>query len=192
LGTSYPSNSSSTKGTLIRTSVGGYPAYNASGYIGDSTTSAWIGPTGTDNILFGATGGYYDYQTTFVLPVGSNAVTGEWATDNSGIDILVNGQSSGNKIGTTFSAYQGYTSYTPFALSNGFVNGTATVEFIVYNYSNSTALRVNNLHGATVAPEGLQGATVAPEPSSFAVFGFLGLGMAGLMLKARKRSASAA
>ena len=45
--------------------------------------------------------GYYDYRTTFTLPVGSNAVTGLWATDNAGVDILVNGHSSGNKIGTT-------------------------------------------------------------------------------------------
>jgi hypothetical protein len=166
----------------VRTSAGGYPIDLFNGpYIGDSSASAWIGPVSANHSLFGAPG-YYDYQTTFVLPVGSNAVTGLWATDNAGVDILVNGQSSGNKIGTTSGAYEGFRAYTPFTLSNGFVNGTATVDFIVYNDGGPTALRVNNLHGATVAP----------EPSSFAVFGFLGLGMAGLMLKARKRSASAA
>ena len=164
----------------VRTSVGGYPINGA--YLGDSPTSAWIGPVSADHSLFGLPG-YYDYQTTFTLPVGSNAVTGLWATDNAGVDILVNGHSSGNKIGTTAGDYQGYKAFTPFTLSNGFVNGSATVDFIVYNEGDtSTALRV----------DGLQGATVAPEPSSFAVFGFLGLGMAGLMLKARKRSTAPA
>ena len=188
LGTTYPSANSTSKGILIRTSVGNppYPLDAANGYIVDSPTSAWIGPSGANNDLFGndPNGGYYDYQTTFTLPVGSNAVTGLWATDNAGVDILVNGHSSGNTIGTIPGQYQGYKAYTHFTLSNGFNNnGSATVDFIVYNEgATSTALRVDSL----------QGATVAPEPSSFAVFGFLGLGMAGLMLKARKRSTASA
>jgi hypothetical protein len=176
----------STTDLRVRTSDGGYPIPP---YIGDSSTSAWIGPNNQAD-LHGADGNY-DYRTTFTLTAGEASaylVTGNWATDNAGLDILINGQSTGSHIGNTSGQYEGFRAYTPFTINSNFQPGTNTLDFIVFNAhyddspnDNPTALRVDGIHG-----------TVAPEPSSFAVFGFLGLGMAGLMLKARKRSASAA
>jgi hypothetical protein len=158
----------------VRTSAGGYPIDSVTGpYLADSTTSRWISPIVFDNAV-----GYYDYQTTFTLTPGQNSISGQWSTDNEGYNIYLNTTSTGNSIPNTLS----YTSYTPFTISSGFIVGQNTLHFVVHNDGGHTALRV----------DGLQGATVAPEPSSFAVFGFLGLGMAGLMLKARKRSMASA
>lgn len=151
-------------------------------YIPDSTTSAWISPIA--NQSFGAEG-LYDYQTTFTLTqtqADTFSIAGLWSTDNAGADILINKNSTGNTLGTHPGDYNGFQSYVPFTVNSNFKAGVNTLDFIVYNAPGSpTALRVDSIQG-----------TVAPEPSSFAVFGFLGLGMAGLMFKARKRSASAA
>ena len=175
---------------LVR-SADGYPIPP---YVGSFASSAWIGPnvvstSAQPNDLNGPDG-YYDYRTTFTLPSSNYVVSGQWATDNTGVDIKINGQSTGNHIGSVSDnpATNGFQGYTLFTVSSGFQTGQNTLDFIVYNAhydafpnDNPTALRVDGIT-----------ATVAPEPSSFAVFGFLGLGMAGLMLQARKRSASAA
>ena len=61
-------------------------------YVPDSTTE-WISPdpTGTSAI---EPMGWYDYRTTFNVPVGLNpmtvVLTGDWAVDNEG-QIFVNG-----------------------------------------------------------------------------------------------------
>jgi hypothetical protein len=180
----------STTDLRVRTSAGGFPIAPNGPYLGDNATSAWIGPNNQGD-LHGVVG-TYDYRTTFTLTAAQASaflVTGNWATDNAGLDILINGQSTGNHIGSALGSYAGFEQYTPFQIGSGFQSGDNTLDFLVYNGSegsntddNPTALRV----------DGIVGTTVAPEPSSFAVFGFLGLGMAGLMLKARKRSASAA
>lgn len=172
-----------TSALRVRTSDGGYPIPP---YIGDSITSAWIGPNNQAD-LHGPDGNY-DYQTTFTLTAAQASaylVTGNWATDNTGVDILINGYSTGNHIGDILDnpATPGFYAYTPFSVNSNFKAGVNMLDFIVYNAhydafpnDNPTALRVDGIQG-----------TVAPEPSSFAVFGFLSLGMAGLMVKARAR-----
>ena len=124
--------------------------------------------------------GDYDFQTIFTLTqaqVASFGLNGKWSTDNEGSSIILNGAATGNSI----TAADSFKRYTPFTITSGFVEGPNTLDFIVHNDGAYTALRVDGIT-----------ATVAPEPSSFAVFGFLGLGMAGLMLKARKRSVASA
>jgi hypothetical protein len=175
-------NTSTTDLIVRKDGSNGYPLPPDGPYLGNTTTSAWIGPN-NDHQLNGPDGNY-DYQTTFILAPGqaSNfSLSGLWSTDNEGSSITLNKVATGLSI----TKAESYTNYTPFTINSGFVDGPNTLDFIVHNDSpndNPTALRV----------DGLKGGTVAPEPSSFAVFGFLGLGMAGLMLKARKRSASAA
>jgi len=179
----------STTVTRVRTSAGGYPIPP---YLGDSSTSAWIGPNnGTFNNDLAGPDGNYDYTTTFTAlgitgATGSAVITGNWATDNAGTDILINGVSTGNKN------TNGFTTYTPFTLNaTNLKNGLNTLTFVVFNQplpgtnlntaDNPTALRVDGIN-----------ASPAPEPSQFAVLGFAVLGLSGLILKARKRQAAIA
>ncbi len=80
--------------------------------------------------------GEWRYQISFDL-TGFNEttanITGEWAVDNTGIDILLNGNSTGN------SNNNGFGGFTPFTISTGFVAGENTLEFIVEQRSTGTA-----------------------------------------------------
>ncbi len=185
----------STTQTVVRTSAGGYPIPP---YIGDSPTSAFIGP---NNSVPGASfedlagpAGIYDYQTTFTVTglatgfTGSTVITGNWAVDNLGQDILINGVSTGN----TDTA--GFATYTPFTISaTGLKNGTNTIDFLVNNLyrtqgdpnDNPTALRVD---GITASP---LNASAAPEPSQMGVLLLIVASLGGLAVKARKRTTAA-
>lgn len=134
----------------IRTSVGGFPI---GPYLGDDTLSTWIGPN-NDKVLDGPVG-FYDYQTTFSL-IGLNAATafigGQWATDNEAIRIVLNG----NVVVTGPNQLVGFDHWTSFNISNGFVAGLNTLDFVVHNAdnggSNPTALRVEMTGSAAAAP----------------------------------------
>lgn len=159
----------STTVVRVRTSAGGYPIPP---YIGDDSVSAWIGPN-NDNALDSPVGNY-DFKTTFDLTgydAASMAITGQWAADNQGTDILVNGVSTSNT--TT----NGFGSFTSFSLSSGFVAGINTLDFIEYNAGGPTALRVEM--------SGTANLLAVPEPASF---GMLSLALVGLAACGRKRA----
>ncbi len=118
---------------------------NSTGYpippwVANDSNSKWIAPrrdAGTPN--YNAPGTYV-YQTTFDL-TGLNPVTtvlvGRWATDNSGT-IRLNGVTVGTASNT-------FDAFTPFLMTNGFVAGVNTLEFVVDNWTTSpspTGLRV--------------------------------------------------
>lgn len=110
-------------------------------WLANTPGSKWIGPLLDPN----AAGGDYVYRTTFVvdgLDPASIQLVGEWATDNVGTDILINGASTGIQNTAQFSAP------TPFTISTGFKTGTNTVEFVINNAgaeANPTGLRILNL-----------------------------------------------
>ena len=60
------------------------------------TASRWIGPSGQ---FAPGPFGAYTYRTTFNLPANANlstaVINGLWATDDPGLDILINGNSTG-------------------------------------------------------------------------------------------------
>lgn len=143
----------------VATSANGFPIPP---WIGDDGSSAWIGPN-SDSSLDGPVG-QYDYRTTFSLSgfvASSASITGMWSTDNEGIDILLNGVSTGQSIPIDTS----FTSFHAFSLSSGFVTGTNTLDFIVNNDGGPTGLRVEMTGTATPAP------ALIPEPASLALFG---------------------
>ncbi len=94
----------------------------------NTSTADWISPGASGAINWPV--GNYDYQTTFSL-AGDNPATaqlsGSWASDNNGC-IYLNGVNTNDC--TTFA---GFTSLTSFSITSGFVAGTNTLDFEVYN-----------------------------------------------------------
>ena len=158
------------RGLRVATSENGFPIPP---WIGDNTTSAWIGPVG-DSALDGSAGDY-DYLTTFTIGRSLNAatasITGQWSVDNTGVDILLNGVS----LGITNNA--GFTSFTPFTINSGFVSGLNTLEFVVRNQDGPTGLRVEMT--------GTADALGTPEPATWAMM-VLGFGLVGAGLRRKQ------
>ena len=158
----------------VRTSAGGYPIDSTGEWVGDDSISAWIGPN-SDAQLDGPAG-TYDYQTSFVLPSdGIVSITGQWTTDNEGVDIELNGSSTGNAI----SMGNAFQSFHQFSISGAGFAGTNTLDFIVHNDPLMSETNPNNPTGVRVEMTGSFTPEV-PEPSR--LVGLLGLGGIGLMI----------
>jgi hypothetical protein len=167
-----------------RTAAGGFPIPP---YILDDTLSRWIGPNGTQPgtgaFDFNGPGGLYDYQTTFDLTgfnPGSALLSGQWAMDNEGVNILINGVPTGIQFLDPSGTGVPFLNFSAFSISTGFRPGINTLDFIVSNAGNTadnpTALRVEISGTATLA-------SAIPEPATLLLFG---AGLAGLMLLRRK------
>ena len=167
----------------VRTSAGGFPIPP---WIGNNSTSAWIGPN-NDPSLDGPQG-HYDYQTKFTLPsnalLSSASITGQWAGDNDLIQILLNGVPvpQGNLPAIDpGGGTRPLNTFFPFSITNGFVAGTNTLDFIVNNQPTS-----NNPTGVRVE---LSGTFTIPEPSTLALFGLSIASFAGWRRLRRSRFA---
>ena len=112
--------------------------------------SRWIGPNANSNGI----GGPYVYRTTFNLPANAILstvnISGLWATDDPGTDIVINGNSTGQTS-------LGFTAFAPFSVTSGFVIGLNTLDFHVLNafpgQLNPTGLRVDRIVGTYQVPE---------------------------------------
>jgi hypothetical protein len=138
-----------TNTLVVRTSAGGFPI---GPWIGDDSASAWIRPNNIGNLSTDPEGDY-DFQTTLDLSglIPSTAVLiGQWATDNEGLNILLNGNSTGNTA-------VGFTRWSSFTIDSGFVAGVNTLDFLVHNdsggYGNPVGLRVEISGTADSTPE---------------------------------------
>ena len=132
--------------------------------------SRWIGPAGTS--AYGPAGNYV-YRTTVNVPanaiLSSVMVSGLWGTDDPGLDILINGGSTGQVNILSFTAL------TPFSITSGFNYGPNTIDFIVQNAGGPTGLRVDQISGKYQA---------VPEPAGIA--SLLGAALCTL-LRGRRR-----
>jgi hypothetical protein len=109
-------------------------------WVPNSSISKWIGPAFNTG---GAAAGNYIYQLTVDL-TGYDPRTaflaGSWAADDGG-SIFLNGADTG------FSS-AGFSAFSTFTLTNGFVLGANLIEFRISNaWSSPTGLRVENLRG---------------------------------------------
>ena len=114
----------------VDTEAGGFPIPP---WLGSNSMSAWISPAPDTLGLADGLGTYnYRYETTFNLAgfnPASVRLAGRWATDNRGVDILINGISTGQANTAQFNVW------TSFVVSNGFVAGTNRLTFVVNNGS---------------------------------------------------------
>lgn len=137
-------------------------------WVGDNTTSRWIGPNAAD--LNGVLNAVYQYRTTFDL-TGADPLTalisGRWASDDSNGYMVLNG----NAVGTNST---GFASWTNFSINQHFVAGINTLDFFVTNSGGGpTGLRVEMT--GTV-----------PEPTALAL---VAIALLGAGCASRRRSA---
>jgi hypothetical protein len=175
-----------------QTQVGGFPIPP---WMADDSLSSWIGPNAPH--AFGPIG-VYDYQTTFDL-TGLDAttvvLTGQWATDDDGLTIRVNGANTAFSIPSNNGA--SFEAWSQFSIDDStglFHSGSNTLDFIVQNNDphdlvnyptgdNPTGLRVEFASAHALA--GTTNVASAPEPGTYSLFGF---GIASLFFAGRRRS----
>jgi len=97
------------------------------------------------------------FRTTFDLTgldPNTASISGKWAVDNQGLDILVNGISTGQ---TNF----GFEELTTFNINSGFVDGLNTLDFVAKDLGHISGFLVDSISGnADAIPQS------APEGSS--------------------------
>ncbi len=113
-------------------------------WVPPNTTSQWVWqtsagtPTGT-----AANHLVLTFETTFDLTgldPSTASISGTWATDNTGLDILINGVSTGQTS-------SGFTSFSMFNISSGFVGGVNTLRFVVDDFGLRAGFRVGSIAG---------------------------------------------
>lgn len=98
------------------------------------------------------------FRTTFELNQQNPSdvlVYGRWSVDNTGLDILINGQSTGYTA-------SGYTTFYDFYIRSGLVQGTNTLDFVVQDVGGVSAFRAELVSLATALIPGDVIETVGP------------------------------
>lgn len=143
----------------------------------NDANSKWIGPATASNLDSDGDEGRYVYRTTFDLTgldADTAVLTGRWGTDNTGVDILINGISTGYTR-----PFDAFGALATFSITSGFVDGINTLDFVLLNVpgpaNNPTGLRVDDLVGS---------AQPIPEPGTLAL---LASGLGGAIAQWRRR-----
>jgi len=122
-------------------------------WLADTTTSKWIGPQVDTS---GSVVGSFTYRTVIDLTgrdPNTLVINGQWASDNTGSDILVNGHSTGNPKCTTMGSY---TAFNIYGTNGLFVAGPNNIDFVVLNEGavGFTGLRVEIIRSNLRIPPG--------------------------------------
>jgi PEP-CTERM motif len=148
----------------------------------DTTTSKWLAPKPTESMASGSDGvGTYEYETTFSLTglyPSTARITGNWTSDNGGVEILLNGNAVS---GATQFDY--HTLGNPFTITSGFKTGLNTLVFVVRNDTGGTT---GNPTGVRIELSGTASNTPEPESLGLVGLGLLGLGILGRRMARRR------
>jgi hypothetical protein len=143
------------------------PGFPVGPWLAEGPNSRWIAPSPTQGT--GNAEGNYTYEITFDLTgldPATAVINGQWATDNDGVDIVING----NSLGLINSAQ--FVSWTAFTIDSGFIDGKNTLQFVVHNAPdtpNPTGLRVEMTGRATSPTE--KPSIITPPPSQTVIAG---------------------
>lgn len=141
---SAPSGSSTTP--MSTTAAGGAPIAGGNSWLPDNTTSTWLRPAngaGLDPL------GLYGWRLSFTLtaqqaaaangpsPGNGAKITGRYLSDDVGYFHFNNVSLAGNGTGITNSHPdpQTFTTWTPFTIDRGFVEGVNMIQISVMNLS---------------------------------------------------------
>ena len=133
----------------------------------DNAVAKWIGPE--SNTVSSASGEYI-YRTWFDA-TGRDprtlVIIGQWTSDNEGLDIRINGTSTGNPEGLTLSSYTGFTIYGTNALyASKLVSGTNYLDFVMQNDgAGYTGLQIEYLLSNLLIPPNVP-PTITSSPAS--------------------------
>ncbi|SHM65266.1 PEP-CTERM protein-sorting domain-containing protein [Duganella sacchari] len=146
-------------------------------WLSNSSSSKWITPTGSQGQSFDAgSAGTYTYSLSFDLS-GFNAASasfvGRLAADNA-VVVKLNNQ--------VISSASGFTDWSSFSASTGFVSGLNKLDFVVTNWAqnggNPTGLRVEFGTSSVMA--------AVPEPETYAML-LGGLALVGAFARRRQQ-----
>lgn len=148
-----------------------FPVAPVGPWLASSAQSKWIGPQADSN----GPPGTYTYRIRLDIPEDVNVLdlrlVGSWSSDNAGLDIVVNGTSTGISQNGDFTVAH---IFPPDAGLGLFVVGENVVEFVVENAlpgSGPTGLRVEGVVGAGTSPRdlstGLGARRIGPLPAGF-------------------------
>ena len=140
-------------------------------YISNSADSKWIWQE-ADGTPTNVT---LTFRQTFDmsgLDVSSATIAGRWAVDNAGVDILVNGTSTGQTA-------SGFGAWSLFSIDNGLLtSGINTIDFVAYDGGVIAGFRTEFTQASADA------ASSVPESNTSLVL--MVIGLAGLLLVRRK------
>lgn len=200
-GTSDPHYTADGGTAQVGTGATGLVPVNIGAWLADSVTSAWIGLPTSNNQLNAANSQIVDFRTTFDLTgyIPSTAsITGlaGWATDDYGLDVFINGVSTGQTTALNCNG-SSYCAFTPFSIASGFIPGINTLDFRVQNSPASAcdescqALFGGNPFGLRVEMTGTAEIAQTPLPSTWLMLlsGFVGLGF--FAYRATKKNSAA-
>lgn len=142
-------------------------------WMAESTTSKWIGP---DFNTAAAAAGEYTYRTVLDLTgrdPSTLVIIGQWATDNEGLDIRVNGVSTHNPESLSFASFTGFSIYGTNALyAANLVAGSNNLDFVMQNDgAGATGLRLEIIRSNLRIPPGVPPQILTPPLSQIAATG---------------------
>ncbi|MGA2656949.1 MAG: immunoglobulin domain-containing protein [Verrucomicrobiota bacterium] len=142
-----------------------------SSWMANNATAQWIGPQSNTSA---SAGGRYVYRTVLNLTnrdPSTLIIEGEWASDNEGLSILVNGFSTSNPESLSLSGYTAFSIYGTDTSLN-WVAGNNTLDFVMQNDgAGYTGLNVNIIRSNLRIPPGVPPTITTPLVSQTVIAG---------------------